>query len=190
MGVAPWVFEAGAHALSGLSEGTGFSTLSLLTEIPMPSPKPDLDCQHPLGEWLRRIEQDENMPHSLKSDALRDAFVDLRFRLRETDLKELLGDGIIGNTCRIICRAHAEHIYDLRAFDTAGGGDPVPARLAVQVERFARACAQKRTEEFLKDLIIRTGLSRQDIGYTMTMMLRASVRFFVYFRALWGHAAS
>ncbi|KXJ50571.1 MAG: hypothetical protein AXW12_03450 [Thalassospira sp. Nap_22] len=190
VGVAPWVFEAGAHALSGLSEGTGFSTLSLLTEIPMPSPKPDLDCQHPLGEWLRRIEQDENMPHSLKSDALRDAFVDLRFRLRETDLKELLGDGIIGNTCRIICRAHAEHIDDLRAFDTAGGGDPVPARLAVQVERFARACAQKRTEEFLKDLIIRTGLSRQDIGYTMTMMLRASVRFFVYFRALWGHAAS
>ena len=66
----------------------------------------------------------------------------------------------------------------------------IRARLAIQVERFARACAQKKTEEFLKNLILRTGLSRQDIGYTMTMMLRASVRFFVYFRALWGHAAS
>lgn len=190
VGVAPWVFEAGAHALSGLSKGTGFSSLSLLTEIQMPSPKPNLDCQHPLGEWLHRIEQDQNMPRGLDPDALRDAFFDLRFRLRETDLKELVGDGIIGNTCRIICRAHAEHIDELRAFDTAGGGDPVPARLAIQVERFARACAQKRTEEFLKDLILRTGLSRQDIGYTMTMILRASVRFFVYFRALWGHAAS
>jgi len=83
-----------------------------------------------------------------------------------------------------------EHLNEFRAFDISGGGGQVPGKIAIQIARFARACAEKRSEEFLQDLILRTGLSRQDIGSTMTMMLRAGVQFFVYFRALWGHATT
>ncbi|OOY31105.1 hypothetical protein [Thioclava sp. F36-6] len=190
VGVAPWVFEAGAHALSGLSEGTGFAGLDLMRSIHAPDPLPDLEAQHPLGAWLSRLQEDSDIPNGLTAEALNTAFVDLRFRLNETDMADLTGGGALGNACRIICGTHAEHLNKLRDFDTGGGGDPTPAKIAMQIERFARACAEKRSEEFLRDLILRTGLSRQDIGHTLTMMLRAGVQFFVYFRVLWGHATT
>lgn len=190
VGVAPWVFEAGAHALSGLSEGTGFTSLDLMKSIQAPEPPPDLMVRHPLGAWINRLQEDPDIPNGLSANALSTAFVDLRFRLRETDMVDLTGGGALGNACRIICEAHVEHLNEIRAFDTNGGGDPIPAKIAIQIERFARACAEKRSEEFLQDLILRTGLSRQDIGSTMTMMLRAGVQLFVYFRALWGHATT
>ncbi|WP_458879486.1 hypothetical protein [Arenibacterium sp. CAU 1754] len=190
VGVAPWVFEAGTHALSGLSVGTGFSSLDLMMTIETPDPLPDLMTEHPLLAWLERLQNDPDIPDGLSANALRTAFVDLRFRLRETDIGDLVGGGALGNACRIICEAHAENLNDLRAFDINGGGDPTPAKIAIQIERFARACAEKRSEAFLQDMISRTGLSRQDIGSAMTMMLRAGVQFFVYFRALWGHATT
>jgi hypothetical protein len=31
-------------------------------------------------------------------------------------------------------------------------------------------------------------LPRAEVGRTITLMLRAGIEFFVYFRALWGHA--
>jgi len=165
VGVAPWVFEAGAHALSGLSEGTGFASLDLMKSIQAPEPPPDLMVLHPLGAWINRLQDDPNITEGLSANALNTAFVDLRFRLREADMVDLIGGGALGNACRIICEAHAEHLNELRAFDIHGGGDPIPAKIAIQIERFARACAEKRSEEFLRDLILRTGLSRQDIGY-------------------------
>ena len=188
VGVAPWVFEAGPHALSGLSEGTGFSTLRLMASLQAPDPLPKLACTNPLAVWLDRINTDGDIPDGFDAPGLYAAFSDLRFRLRETDMQELCGDGVIGNSCRIICGVYAENIAKLRVFDVKGGGDPVPAKIAIQIERFARAAAQGHTEDFLLELTVRTGLSREDAGYAMTMMLRAGVRFFVYFRALWEHA--
>ena len=188
VGVAPWVFEAGPHAFTGLYERSGFSTLQLMASLQAPDPLPNLACAYPLAVWLDRINTDGDIPEGFDAPGLLAAFNDLRFRLQEPDMKELRGEGVIGNSCRIICGAYFDNIAELRAFDTKGGGDPVPAKIAIQIERFARAAAQGQAEDFLLELTVRTGLSRMDADYAMTMMLRAGVRFFVYFRALWGHA--
>ena len=64
----------------------------------------------------------------------------------------------------------------------------MPARIAAQVERYAKACAEGRADAFVHDIAFRTGLPRAEVGRTITLMLRAGIEFFVYFRALWGHA--
>ncbi|WP_083101034.1 hypothetical protein [Pseudophaeobacter leonis] len=63
-----------------------------------------------------------------------------------------------------------------------------PAKVAVQVERFARAATHRRAGDFMADLSSRTGLAQEDLGPAMTMMIRAGIHFFVYFRALWANA--
>jgi len=189
VGVAPWIFEATPHAYSGIKEDTGLSSLGQIREIEPPNPLPDLSIDRPLLAWLDRVNSDIDLPEGLGPDALRHAFSSLRFRLRDTDLRDLKGDGAIGNAARTICSAYIEDLDLMRTFDTGGGGDLTPARIAVQLERFARASAERRAEPFVEDLTFRTGLSRAEVGYALTMMLRAGIEFFVYFRALWSHAA-
>jgi hypothetical protein len=188
VGVAPWVFEAPLMALTGFLEGTGFSSLERMHVMPAPEPRPDLHVPHPLAAWLKRVNSEHDIPKGFDGEALQHAFRALRFRMQERDMKDLRGEGPIGNAARIICSAHSEKIDELRAFDTKGGGDAFPAKIAVQVERFARAATQRRAREFMVDLSSRTGLSQEDLGPAMTMMIRAGILFFVYFRALWANA--
>lgn len=71
-----------------------------------------------------------------------------------------------------------------------GGGDIFPVRLALVLERFARACAEREAEAHVEGILLRTGLPRDEAGPALTAILRAGVEVFVYFRSLWGQAAA
>ncbi|MHA6692285.1 hypothetical protein [Devosia sp. A449] len=188
IGVAPWIFEAPATAFTGLSEASGLYPLNQLHTMQAPSPLPSLSGDEPLGLWLDRVGTDLNLPEQFGVGTLQHAFRSLRYRLRETDLRSLVGRDSIGRSAKLINGAHVDAIDKIRSFDTGGGGDDAPARIAVQVERFARACAQRQVDNFVEDLVFRTGLSRQEVGRLLTLMVRAAVEFFAYFRAIWSFA--
>lgn len=188
IGVAPWIFEAQPTAFMGLADSSGLAPITQVRTICCPDPLPSLDGDTPLGDWLKRIDAEADLPEGLGPEALQRAFQLLRLRLRDSDLHDLIRDGTIGSTVKLICGPHIEGLDQIRTFDSNGGGDPIPARMAVQIERYARACAERRAGAFVDDIIFRTGLCRADVGRTLTMMLRAGIEFFVYFRALWGHA--
>lgn len=188
IGVAPWIFEAQPTAFMGLADSSGLAPIAQVQTVGCPDPLPTLDGDTPLGDWLKRIGADAGLPEGLGPEALQRAFRLLRLRLQDSDLQDLIRDGAIGSTAKLICGPHIEGLDQIRTFDSSGGGDPIPARMAVQIERYARACAERRAEAFVDDIIFRTGLSRADVGRTLTMMLRAGIEFFVYFRSLWGHA--
>ena len=187
-GVAPWIFEAPAHALQGLPEASGFEPLTNLVAIPSAPGLPDPEGDAPLATWLDRVNGDADLPAGLDAPALQHGFRTLRFRLKESDLRCLVGDGCLGVSARLICATWSDATDALRSFDTGGGGDERPARIATAIEHFARAAALGRAEEHVEGLAFRTGLSRAEVGRTLTMMLRAGVELFVYFRALWSHA--
>jgi hypothetical protein len=190
IGAAPWIFEAPATAFTGLSRDSGLFQLNQLGAMKAPIPRPSSDGDDPLGLWLRRVDSDTDLPEEFSVDMLQKAFRTLRFRLKSTDLRTLVERDSIGRSAKIIHAAHADSIDHLRSFDIGGGGDEAPTRIAIQMERFARACAQHRAEAFVSDLVFRTGLPRQEIGRVLTMMLRAAIEFFVYFRALWSFSLS
>ncbi|MDG4649467.1 hypothetical protein P6F26_13565 [Roseibacterium sp. SDUM158017] len=186
---APWIFEAGSHAFSGLAPDTGLAALASMAGSVAPDPRPLISGDHPLEDWLTRVSSATGVPRDFQADALTQGFRVLRWRLRETDLHDLVRDGQRGAAVRLICSAHAEGLEQLRSFDTGGGGDPLPVRIAIQLERHARACAMREASAFVEAIAFRTGLPRSEIGRTQTMMLRAGVEIFAYFRALWAHAA-
>lgn len=188
VGVAPWVFEAPALAFSFLDTSSEFSAIARSGGIAAPEPRPNLSTNHPVADWLERLSSGSGIPDGLGAEDLQYAFRLLRRQLRDTDLRDLTGQGETGRTVRLICAAHAEPLELMRSFDTGGGGDPAPARIAIQLERFARACATRRAEASIEDIVFRTGLSREEIGRAMTLMLRAGIEIFSYFRALWRHA--
>ncbi|AXS40981.1 hypothetical protein D1F64_14290 [Breoghania sp. L-A4] len=188
VGVAPWIFQAPLSAYSGLEEASGLSSLAHMASIGVPAAPPDPAGDTPLSDWLDRVSSDTELPQGLDATSLSHAFRALRFRLRETDLRCLAGNGHIGSAVAVICQPHIEGLEALRSFDSGGGGDLFPARLAAGIERFARACAGQRADAFIDNVEFRTGLPRQEIGQTLTMMLRAGIEFFVHFRALWSHA--
>lgn len=188
IGAAPWIFEAPATAFTGLSEASGLFQLNQLPAMWAPSPLPSLAGDRPLSLWLQRVDADISLPSHFGVESLQHAFRSLRFRLKSTDLRALTERDSIGLGARVIQGAYVDSIDQLRSFDSGGGGDEAPARIAVQVERYARACAQRRAEEFVADLVFRTGLPRQEVGRILTMMLRAAIEFFTYFRALWSFA--
>ena len=101
-----------------------------MASLQTPDPLPNLACSNPLSVWLDRIHTDKEIPDGFDGPGLHAAFKDLRFRLRELDMKELRHDSALGNSCRIICDTYAENLAKLRAFDTQGGGDPFPAKSA------------------------------------------------------------
>ena len=186
--VAPWIFEASPHALKGIPEASGLAVLNELSDIPSAPDLPDPEGDAPLMQWLTRVTNDPDLPAGLDAGALQHAFRTLRFRLRETDLRDLTGEGRLGATSRVICATWTEALQELRAFDSGGGGDDRPARMAIAIERFARAAALHRCDAYMDDLAFRTGLPRPEIGRTMTLMLRGGAEFFLHFRALWSHA--
>ena len=187
-GVAPWIFEAPAHAFRGLPEASGLEPLTHLGEIPSVPGLPDPEGDAPLATWLDRLNGDADLPAGLDAPALQHGFRTLRFRLKETDLRSLGGDGRIGASARLICATWSDTTDALRCFDTGGGGDERPTHIATAIEHFARAAALGQAEEHVERLAFRTGLSRAEVGRTLTMMVRAGVEFFVHFRALWSHA--
>ena len=187
-GVAPWIFEAPAHAFRGLPEASGLEPLTHLREIPSAPGLPDPEGDAPLATWLERLNGDADLPAGLDVPALQHGFRTLRFRLKETDLRSLGGDGRIGASARLICATWSDTTDALRSFDTGGGGDERPTHIATAIEHFARAAALGQAEEHVERLAFRTGLSRAEVGRTLTMMVRAGVEFFVHFRALWSHA--
>lgn len=186
--VAPWVFEAQPHAYRNLPEKSWWAPLSRITSLPPVADLPDPDGETPLSTWLSRVRAGHDVPEEFGAAELQSAFRLLRHYLRETDLSDLVGEDRIGATTRLICAAWSDDIEALRAFDTGGGGDENPARIAVAIERFARSAAMRRTEKHLEDLVFRTGLPRAEIGRSLTLMLRAGVNFLLYFRALWSQA--
>lgn len=186
--VAPWIFEASPHALKDIPETSGLSVLNGLSDIPPAPDLPDPDGDAPLMQWLKRVNNDPDLPPGLDARALQHAFRTLRFRLKETDLRDLTGEGRLGATSRIICATWNDALQELRAFDSGGGGDDRPARMTIAIEQFARAAALHRCDAYMDDLAFRTGLPRPEIGRTMTLMLRGGAEFLLYFRALWSHA--
>ncbi len=185
---APWLFEAGLYAFTGISAETGFAPLKTMAERPPPTPAPSLKGDAPLGVWLSRVSSGDQVPRAFQADVLQYGFRMLRWRLKETDLYDLVREGPIGTNVRLLSSAYIGELEQIRSFDVGGGGDPLPARIAVQIERFARACAQGRAQSFIDDTAFRTGLSFDEIGFILTMMIRAGIDIFAYFRALWAHA--
>lgn len=185
---APWIFESHALAFTGLASQTGLMPLSQMMSVPAPLQAPVLDGDTPLSDWLDRVGSGLGIPPELESDKLQHGFRILRHRLKETDLSDLVGTGKMANTVKLICAAHAQGLEQIRSFDINGGGDPLPARIAIQIERHARSCAEKNAASFVDDIVFRTGLPRSEVGQALTMMLRAGVEIFAYFRALWSHA--
>lgn len=187
-GVAPWLFEAPLHAYAGLSETSGLSPLDRMKDIPAPAFAPSIRSDTPGADWLVRLGSADDIPPGLDAAALQHAFRILRYRMNETDLRILKGQGAQACTARLLCDTHVAELDQLRSFDQGGGGDLQPARFAALIERFARACAERRAAAFIDDLEFRTGLSRREVGQVLTLILRAGVEFFVYFRALWTRA--
>ena len=187
-GVAPWIFEAPAHAFRDLPEASGLEPLNRLGNIASAPGLPDPEDDTPLSTWLERISADADLPAGLDAPALQHGFRALRFRLKESDLRSLNGDERLGAFVRLICASWSDATEALRSFDRGGGGDDRPAHIATAIEHFARAAALGRAEEHIEHLAFRTGLSRAEVGWTLTMMLRGGVELFVHFRALWSHA--
>lgn len=187
-GVAPWIFEKPAQAFTAIAPGSYLAGLARMGDVPAPGDPPDPEGDDPLATWLERISKDATLPPEIGPDALERAFRALRNRLADTDLGTLREDGPIGAAAHLVSNAYIAELDALRVFDAGGGGDPYPARLVAAVERFARAAALGRAAAHIEDLEFRTGLSRAEIGQALTMMLRAGLEFFTYFRALWAHA--
>jgi hypothetical protein len=186
--VAPWLFEAQLQAFSGISPATGLAPLSGMAALPTPDPAPDLAGDDPLGTWLSRVSCGDRVPREFQANTIQNGFRTLRWRLRETDLYDLVRDGPIGTNQRLLSRAYVDDLDRIRSFDVNGGGDPVPARIAVQIERFARACALARVEPFIHDAAFRTGLSVEEVGFLLSLTVRAGIELFAYFRALWAYS--
>ncbi|KPF84183.1 hypothetical protein IP70_16720 [alpha proteobacterium AAP38] len=184
----PWLFEAGLHAFTGISVEKGLAPLQTMAERPAPNPAPSLKGDAPLEVWLSRVSSGDQVPRAFLADELQRGFRVLRWRLKETDLHDLVREGPIGTNVRLVSSAHIAELEQIRSFDVGGGGDPLPARIAVQIERFARACAQRRAQTFIDHTAFRTGLSVDEIGFILTLMIRAGIEIFAYFRALWAHA--
>lgn len=186
--VAPWIFEAQLHAFSGFGPETGLAPLNGMAKYPAPDPVPEMKGDDPLRPWLDRVTSGDRVPREFQADAIQNGFRALRWRLKETDLYDLVRDGPIATNVRLLSAAYLGDLDQIRSFDVNGGGDPIPARIAVQIERFARACALRRVEPFIKDAAFRTGLSVEEAGFILSLMIRAGVELFAYFRALWAHA--
>ena len=189
VGTAAWIFEASSLAYQGLPETSGLAALSRLGSIGTADGIPDPEGDTPLAGWLARIASDDGLPEGLSAPTLVSALAALRFRLKESDLRLLLSEGRFGVTCACLCDVWIEDIKALRTFDSGGGGDVRLARIVAAIERFARACALGRSSTHLDDLAFRTGLTRAEVGECLTLMLRAGIEIFVYFRALWSQAA-
>jgi len=188
-GSAPWIFEASGAAFSGISAGSGLAPLAQLARHPRVPGLPDPRGDDPMQAWLARLATDVDLPPDFASGRLEAAFHALRFRTRDTDLHDLVTDDLLSATVRLVTDAHVDTLGHLRSFDAGGGGDPRPARIAASIERFARAAALGEAERHVDGLVTRTGLPRAEIGQALTLMLRAGIEFFVYFRGLWSQAA-
>lgn len=186
--VAPWIFEAQLHAFSDIGPETGLAPLNRMAKYPAPDPAPGMRGDDPLRAWLDRVSSGDRVPREFQADAIQNGFRALRWRLKETDLYDLLRDGPIGTSVRLLTAAYIGDLDQIRSFDVNGGGDPIPARIAIQIERFARACALGRVEPFIEDAAFRTGLSVAEAGFVLSLLIRAGVELFAYFRALWAHA--
>jgi len=190
VGVAPWIFEASPHAYQELPEASGLAALSRILTLNALEGVPDPEGDAPVGTWLVRLVEDDGLPVALSADTLKKAFAAMRFRLKESDLGLLLSDEALGISCACLCRTWVEEIEALRNFDAGGGGDARPVRIAAAIERFARAAALGRTSRHLESLAFRTGLSHPEVGECLTLMLRAGIEIFVYFRTLWSQATA
>jgi hypothetical protein len=187
VGVAPWIFEAQASAFRGLPTGSGLAPLAAMADSPATDDPPDPSSDRPLDAWLDTVSRGE-APSGLSTESLAAGFRSLRFRLHDTDLRLLVGQGPDAAAAALLSEVHIEALDRLRAFDHNGGGDPRAARFAALLERFARAASLGQTEDFLARLAARTGLDPATCGRVLTLILRAGPEIFAYFRGLWSHA--
>lgn len=188
-GAAPWIFEAPGTAFTGISAQSGLYPLAQLAHLPEAPGLPDPRGDEPMQSWLKQVAAEGDLPPAFSPERLEAAFQALRYRLGDTDLRDIVTDDLLLGTVRLIAGAHVADLDRLRTFDSGGGGNPLPARIAAAIERFARAAALRETEAHVDALCARTGLPRAEIGQALTLMLRAGIEFFVYFRGLWTQAA-
>ena len=181
---APWIFEAAPSTFRGASWPIG-----RMADIPAPADPPDPSGNDPLGAWLDRLATDGNLPAMLGPKAFDAAFSALNARLGDRDLSDIRGEGALAGTMRRILETDSIHLDALRAHDRLGGHDPFGARLALAVERFARASATGRAEAHFAEIPRRTGLPPEEVGAALSLALRVAAEAFTLFRALWGHAA-
>jgi hypothetical protein len=101
----------------------------------------------------------------------------------------MAGEGLVGNTIRLLASVDVPELDRLRAFDRMMGHDIFAARLVSLIERFARASRLKLAEPALKEMIRRTGLAPPEVGAALTLVCRAGVEALAYFLMVWDLAA-
>jgi|GEM_PF-2035703 len=182
---ASWIFEAPFSAFSNLSADCGLHSLGqgsdLVEFVDPPSPL----GENPLQGWLDRITHDVNLPNAVDAKALENALRMARFRMRETDLRLLIGSNPTATVVAAITSPWRGTEDALRKFDTDGGGDDRITRVAATIESFASSCAVGQSQKFVQAVTSRTGFASADVGRALTLMIRADVEVFVYFKSLW-----
>ncbi|TRL35568.1 hypothetical protein FNA46_19810 [Rhizobium straminoryzae] len=185
---APWLFEAPLTAFTRLATHPELSALGRMAGLDAPKDLPNPRGDDPLRQWLERVGVGDGLPRELGAGGLDAAFVALRTRLARRDLAEISGDGLVGNTIRLLASVDVPELDRLRAFDRMMGHDIFAARLVSLIERFARASRLKLAEPALKEMVRRTGLAPPEVGAALTLVCRTGVEALAYFLMVWDLA--
>lgn len=187
VGAAPSIFSRALTAFGALTENGPLDPLRRLRMVDLPD-VPDPRAVDAPGLWLDRIAQGDDLPEQLGVTALEQGFGMLRLRLDGQGGRGLLQTGALGGAARSILDAHSAEVDRLRAFDLQGGQDSLPARVAVLLERFARASRLDDAEAFLASLCQRTGLDRPTVGEVLTVAIRCGPELFAMMLMFWDAA--
>ncbi|MBY3383203.1 hypothetical protein [Rhizobium laguerreae] len=185
---APWLFEAPLTAFMRLATHPELSALGRMAGLDAPKDLPNPRGEDPLRQWLERVAVGDGLPRELGAGGLDAAFVALRTRLARRDLAELTGNGLVGNTVRLLVSVDVPELDRLRAFDRMMGHDVFAARLVSLIERFARASRLKLAEPAMKEMVGRTGLAPPEVGAALTLVCRTGVEALAYFLMVWDLA--
>ncbi|AGI67588.1 hypothetical protein OAN307_c19390 [Octadecabacter antarcticus 307] len=185
VGLAPWIFQAPGSAFGDLSPESGLTALAGMVDVPDLADPPDPRISQPLTSWLERLQIDVALPEQVSAQKLSNALNSARFRMRVTDLRVLLGSNSTATVAGAIIEPWRGEGTLLRSFEKDGGGDDRVTKIAYVVESFARSCALGEADEFVRAVTYRTGFDCTDVGRALTLMMRADVEVFVYFKNLW-----
>ncbi|OWU75592.1 hypothetical protein ATO3_05030 [Marinibacterium profundimaris] len=187
LGAAPWLFSRDLSALGAIDQDGMLGALARLETVDADG-LPDPSATDATTRWLDRIALAEGLPPVLGGDAMEQAMGLLRLRLDKFGGRPLLSEGVLGGAARSVFAAHSAELARLRAFDLTGGKDALPARITALLERFARASRIGRSDDFLADLVTRTGLPRDTVGEVLTVSVRCGPELFSIILMFWDAA--
>ena len=188
LSVAPWTFQAPLYAFASFRGHSLLDSLAHMSAVPMVSDLPNPYSDDPLGAWLDRVASGSDLPPALDAESLDRAFVTLDARLRGQGLRHQLSKGPLGGALRLTTEAYSAHVDQLRSFDRVSGHREDTARIMALLERFARASRTFSAEAFLAATVQRTGLSAEEVGEVLTILIRAAAIGFAHFLTVWAQA--